>query len=160
AGQNAVSLPAMFLAACLGGVLGAAGAFLLGRRYGMTVIRRFTGQSRPKKGGDEEVRALFRRFGERALMLNRFLWVIRGVVLYGAGAFNLHFGRAMVWTTIGNVLWVSLLMVAGLVTADNWDAAVANYERLAILFGGIALVVLLVGLVWIVWRGRAAKRSD
>ena len=74
----------VFLAALAGSTLGAATAFSLGRRFGVGLVRRMTFRRR-RRGTREKVRRLFLRFGEKILIINRFVPVVRGFFLYCAG---------------------------------------------------------------------------
>lgn len=159
AGQGIVSWPAIFGAAILGGIAGAAIAYVLGRRYGLRAVRRFTGRRRGSRSR-ERLNRLYRRFGERVLLVNRFLPVVRGLLLYGAGAMHLRPRPVMIYTAIGNVAWVALLMAVGLLTGGTWDEIQAAFRSSSRAVGLVAIAGVLAGVAWLVWRQRRARRAD
>jgi len=152
AGQGASSLWLVFLAAFVGSLCGAAIAFFLGRRYGMALARRMA--LGPRDGSRRRVRRLLERFGERVLVANRFVPVVRGLMLYGAGAFRLRPESALFYTALSNVAWLTLLMGTGVATAGSWDEIAATFRRTSALSGGVvaALVVAWAGVT--LWRMR------
>ncbi len=110
AGQGAVTPVAIFAAAVTGSVLGSIAAYHLGRRYGMAVTRRvLPHRRRPSR---RRLQTLFARYGEKLLVINRFLPVVRGVMLYGAGAMKLPLRPVVFYCTLSNLAFISLLMWA------------------------------------------------
>ncbi len=145
AAQGAASPPLVFAAAVTGSALGAAAAYGLGRRYGLALLRRMVRRRRSQ--GRRRSRELFQRFGERVLLVNRFLPVVRGAMLYGAGAMKLRFWPAFLYTNVSNLAFMALLMWVGLLTAGSWPEVLAAAKRYNQLLG---LVVLAAVGVWIV----------
>ncbi len=153
AGQGAVPPAAVFAAAMAGSVLGSIAAYQLGRRYGMAVTRRLT--SRRRQPADRRsLQSLFQRFGEKLLLVNRFLPVIRGVMLYSAGALRLPRRPVFIYCTLSNLAFVSLLMWAGLWTAGSWLEIQAAFRQSNRWLGVAALVAAGAWFVLAWWRRR------
>ena len=155
AGQGALSPAWIAVAALAGSVSGSIVAFVLGRRFGMAImermgLRRLAGQGR-------RARVLLRRFGEPLLVVNRFIPVMRGLLLYSAGALEFRFGRSVFYSAVGSALWVGLLAVAGLWTADSWEEILAVFKRWS---GILALVLGLAAALWIGWGLWRLRRGD
>lgn len=159
AARGAGSLGVLFLCAVVGSVLGAAVAYELGRRYGVAIVPhlRFRRNSRY---GDREVRQLFRHFGDRLLLANRFIPVVRSVVLYGAGALGRRRGRVLWLSGVSSTLWVALLLGVGALTLGTWDQIEARFRQWSHLGAVAALVLVLVGLAFSVWRTKVGRRPD
>ncbi len=153
AGQGAVSPGLVFAAALSGSILGSIAAYQLGNRYGLAVIRRLS-LRRQRAPSRQRVRGLFQRFGEKLLIANRFLPVVRGVLLYGAGALKLRFGPAIFYCTLSNLAFISLLMWVGLWTADSWPEIQAIFRQSNRLIGVTALVLVAVALARMFWQSR------
>ena len=66
--------------------------------------------------------SFFAKYGGKALVLARFVPVVRTFVPLAAGVANYRYRDFLKWNVIGSVLWVILLTVAG------------------VLLGGIALI--------------------
>ena len=154
AGQPAIDVPAwtVFVAAWAGSSLGAAIAFGLGSRFGLRVMRRVV-PWRPS-GARARIRALLVRYGERFLVVNRFVPILRGLMLYGAGAVRLRFAESMAYTAVSNFAWVALLMGTGLLTAGSWDEILASFRHTYQVLGAAFGAGVLAWLAWILWRLR------
>lgn len=159
AGQGAVGWPSIFAAAILGGIAGAAIAYALGRRYGLRAARRFTGRRRGGRSR-ERLNRLYRRFGERVLLVNRFLPVVRGLLLYGAGAMHLRPRPVMIYTAIGNIAWVALLMAVGLATGGTWNEIQAAFRSSSRAIGILTFAAVAIALVVVVWYQARARRAE
>lgn len=157
-GQPAVAVSpwTVFAATVLGGGLGAAVAFLLGRRYGLAFARRVT-PWRPL-GSRQRIRRLLTRFGARFLVVNRFVPFIRGLLLYGAGAMRLRFADALLYTTLSNLLWAGVLMGVGILTAGSWEEILAAFHHTHRVIGAAVAVAVAAWIVFLAGR-RLRRRS-
>ncbi len=155
AGQGAAPPAAIFGAAVAGSVAGSIVAYRLGERYGLAVMRRVSPR---RQGSRKRVLELFQRFGERLLLVNRFLPVVRGVLLYGAGALELRFRPVLFYCTLSNLAFIGLLMWAGLWTAGSWAEIQAGFERSNRLLGVVALAAVAVWLGVSLWRRGIGSR--
>lgn len=96
--------------------------------------------------------AFFDRYGNRALILARFVPVVRTFVTLVAGVGRMPFGRFITYTAIGGVLWACGVTVAGYylgsvpLIRDNVDAVL-------ILIVALSVVPMLVE--WLLHRRRA-----
>ncbi|MDA8017531.1 MAG: VTT domain-containing protein [Thermoanaerobaculia bacterium] len=160
AAQGACDPIVVFAAAFLGCLAGGAVSFRLGARYGDAVLQRVVW--RRQRLAMSRFRALATQRGEAILAVNRFLPVVRSIMLYGAGAFGLDFKKSMAWNAASALAFVSLLFGAGWATAGSWNEIRERFSDMNRLAGGAALAAGLFWLAWMVWRSaqvRAATRS-
>ncbi|MCP3958497.1 MAG: DedA family protein [bacterium] len=157
AGQGAMSPPVAFAAAFSGSVVGSIVAYQLGRRYGLALVRRVSARRQQVSRG--RLRDLFRRFGKKLLMVNRFLPVVRGFLLYGAGALKLPFRPVILYCTVSNLLFVGLLMSLGLWTAGSWTEIQESFQHSNRLIGGAVLAAVAAWAAVTLWRLRRAPQS-
>ena len=96
--------------------------------------------------------AFFDRYGNRALILARFVPVVRTFVTLVAGVGRMPFGRFITYTAIGGVLWA-----CGVTTAGYYLGAVPlirdNVDAVLVLVVVISVVPMLVE--WWLHRRRA-----
>ena len=145
------------VAACLGGsILGAMTAYLAGRRLGHAY---FFLRSEWAKGELAKFERGIRKFGARALAVNRFLPGVRSVFLYGAGIGRLPLRPVLVYSTLSNVLWVGLMAWVGARLGTSWDEVQRVFRRYALVAG--ALFALYVAFTMAAgWRRRRARAAD
>jgi membrane-associated protein len=147
------------LGACCGGLLGAACAFYLGRRLGMPLLARI--EERSSKVPVEKLRRLFATFGEKSLLLNRFLPILRSFMLYAAGASGLRAGPSIFWSAWSNLFFALLLSLIGHNVSASWPEIVALFQTVGRSAGIAALTLLLLGLAArALWRRRTEQRTS
>ena len=161
AAQGAADPATVFGAAVLGCVVGGAVAFQLGSRYGDAVLQRVVW--RRQRATLARFRELAGRRGEGILLVNRFLPVVRSVMLYGAGAFGLDRKKSMAWNAASAIAYASFLFGAGWATAGSWNEIRGRFAELNRAAGVAAVVVAALWIGWTLWRSaqvRAAHQAQ
>ncbi|WP_371493892.1 DedA family protein [Kitasatospora sp. NBC_00374] len=134
-----LSLWQVMLCAAVGAVAGAQLGFLLGRHGGRTALART--RSRRLRSAAARGDALLRRYGYRkAIVLGRFVPVVRTVLSPLAGMLDVPTRTFTVWQIVGGVLWSQSLVLAG-----YWlGAAVPGIDHyLWFLVGAVVVLSLL-----------------
>ncbi len=107
-------------------VAGGAVWYDIGRRLGLARLKRWAAQ-----GGwwltvtpEELDRAegWFRRWGAAAVCIGRTLPGVRGVICLPAGVSRMAFGRFLIWSTLGALIWTTLLVLAGYALQQRFTA--------------------------------------
>jgi membrane-associated protein len=112
AGSLHLSLPWVLLAAAAGALLGAQVGFWIGRRAGQALQAR---AKRPKvAAGMQRAEELFTRYGPaKAIVLARFIPVVRAVLNPVAGALHTPVRTFTFWQVLGGLVWTAGLVLAG-----------------------------------------------
>jgi membrane-associated protein len=112
AGALHLSLPWVLVAAVVGALLGAQVGFLIGRRAGRALLERTTN---PKVShGMRRAEELFARYGPaKAIVLARFIPVVRTMLNPVAGALHTPARTFTVWQVFGGLVWTVGLVLAG-----------------------------------------------
>lgn len=107
-----LSLPLVLLAAASGAVTGAQVGFLLGRRGGTTLVAKV--RNRHLHAGLDRADALFARYGHaKAIVLARFIPVVRTVLNPLAGILAVPTRTFTLWQVIGGLAWSIGITLAG-----------------------------------------------
>lgn len=125
------------LAAIAGGEVG----FLLGRRYGRRLFRM---DSRVfKMRYLVETETFFARWGSLALMLARFVPIVRTYVAPAAGMSTMTHRSFSLWNAVSGFVWAGVLGVAGYVLGSiPWVAKNIEWIMLAIVVTTVAPIVV------------------
>jgi membrane-associated protein len=109
-----LSLPTVLLAAAAGAVTGAEVGYLIGRHAGQPLLVR---PGRPRlEQGVQQARETLDRYGvRRAVVLARFIPVVRTALNPLAGAIGIPLGTFTLWQVIGGLLWSLGITTAGYV---------------------------------------------
>jgi len=95
----------------------------------------------------------FDRYGNRAIVLGRFVPIVRTVITVMAGVARMPFGRYATYTTVGGILWGAGVTVAGYYLG-SFNFVREHIE--AILIGIVAVSFIPVGIE--LWRNRACPQ--
>ncbi|MEM1201919.1 MAG: VTT domain-containing protein [Acidobacteriota bacterium] len=144
----------VFLGAALGGLAGIALSFQIGRRYGTAALERFSTRRMRRLRVGERLRTLLNQHGERILLVNRFMPVVRHVMIYGAGAFGLRRAPSLLFANVSHLAFVAFLGALGLLTAGTWHEIRQGFQDLNRTVG---LAVTAVVIAWLVWRSQATR---
>ena len=149
-----LSLPALLVLAPIAAIAGAQVGFELGRRAGPALFRRQNSRFfRPEYV--ERTAAVFERFGlPRAVIIARFVPVVRTFLNPMAGMIEMPPRRFALWNVVGGLAWTIALVLLG--HGLGHVSAMRKHIELLVL----AVVVLsLLPLVYEVTRHRRGARS-
>ncbi|MBE8524681.1 DedA family protein [Amycolatopsis sp. H6(2020)] len=105
----------------------------------------------------DRTEAWFTRHGGKAVFLGRMVPIFRSLISLPAGVERMGFGRFLVLTTAGSLLWNTAFVVAGYLLGESWSLV----DRYAAVFqyAVLAAVALAIGLfVAVRLRNRPATR--
>jgi membrane protein DedA with SNARE-associated domain len=140
-----------FLAAVTGDILG----YVIGRRGGRPLVRRYGRYVRLTPPRLERVEAFMARQGPKIVVIARFVEGLRqfnGVV---AGMTGMPFHRFVVCNVIGAALWVGCWSSVGYLAGDHLEEITVAAGR----YLGIAAALAVLVLVAFVWRHRRSRRK-
>jgi undecaprenyl-diphosphatase len=157
AGQGEINVVRLIGLAWTAAVAGDVTSFMLGRRLG----REFLVRHGPKVSITEErlekVEGFFDRHGGKAILLGRFVGLVRAIAPFLAGSSGLPFRRFLPYDIIGAGLWSSSLILLGYIFWASFDRVVHYAEQGALALGTV--IVVGAGLTWFVrWIRDDANR--
>ncbi|GAA5512431.1 protein DedA [Deinococcus carri] len=134
--QGSLHLAGVMLAVALGAVIGDSTGYAIGRRFGPGVFRQQNSRFfRPEYV--ERTQAFFEKHGGKALILARFVPVVRTVAPTLAGVGKMPYSRFLLFNVIGGLLWSLSVPLLGYLLGG----LIPNLDRYILLMVG--LVVLL-----------------
>jgi membrane-associated protein len=102
----------------------------------------------------ERTHTFFEKHGGRAVVLARFVPIVRTFAPFVAGIGAMTYMKFLFYNVLGAVLWVGLLLTAGYMLGGlEWVQR--NFEKVVI---GIVIVSVL-PIVWEWWKARQAHRA-
>jgi membrane-associated protein len=151
--QGGLPLAAVMVAAVLGAVLGDAVGYAVGARLGPKLDTRTGGRRADQL---QRARDFMRRHGAPAVLLGRWVPVLRALTPIVAGGSGLPYRRFAAYNVTGGAIWGVAVAVAGYLAA----AAYGKAARVLGLVGvAVVVVVALVGLGAVLIR-RRRRRDD
>jgi len=104
-----VSVPLLMIVAFAGNVVG----YEIGRVVGKPIYERDGRILR--KEYFEKTNAFFDKHGNKALVIGRFVPIVRTFITLVAGASRMDRKRFFTWSAVGAILWVGIVVAAGVV---------------------------------------------
>ncbi len=152
------------IAATIGSVLGAIGLYLLGRVLNAERLERlfdgkFGKMLHLKKEDVEKAEKWFNRHGNKAVLLCRFVPIVRSLISIPAGIAKMSIKSFLPLTILGTFFWNVVLVYLGRLAGDTWGT-VASYVDLYAMIAAVffALVALFIAAIFI--KKRFIKRND
>ena len=147
----------VFAVTWVGNVLSAALVYLIGRHYGRAFFTGRIGRRLLSEKTLQHIEAAYARHGGYGIFLSRLLPVWRGVVPPFAGVARVPAWRALVPIALASALWYGTIIVLVVRLAPTLDQAIAALARVNRALGIAALVLVLVGLLWLRRRRRSQQ---
>ncbi|MEU7582039.1 DedA family protein [Streptomyces sp. NPDC041068] len=158
AGQGVISLFSALLWTTLGSVVGAAALYWIGVLFGRERMHALWAKLPLVKISDlERTEAWFAKHGTKAVLLGRMVPIFRSLISVPAGVERMRLPVFLALTTLGSLVWNSVLVMAGYWLGDQWDAV----ETYVGLLSKVVLVLALAGVAaYVVVRVRSRNRPE
>lgn len=153
-----VALWKIVVVAMLAAVAGDQVGYLLGRRYGRRLFRDDARVLRTDRL--EAAEDFFNRHGSLALVLGRFVPVVRTYVPFAAGTARMRYQHFVGWNVTGAVTWVSLMIAVG-VLLGGIPGIASSIEGVMLLVIAISMLPVAVPAArrWLAAR-RIAREAE
>ncbi|MEU7702745.1 MULTISPECIES: DedA family protein [unclassified Streptomyces] len=122
AGQGVLSLASALFWTTLGSVVGAVALYGLGVLFGRERMHALWGKLPLVKASDlVRTEEWFARHGTKAVLLGRMVPIFRSLISVPAGVERMPLPLFVLLTTVGSLVWNSVLVLAGYWLGDRWD---------------------------------------
>jgi membrane-associated protein len=150
-----ISLPVLMIGAPICAIAGAQVGYLLGVKLGPRLFAREDSRLFKRKHL-EAARRYFDRFGPaKAVVLARFVPVVRTFLNPVAGALDMPAGTFFAWNVVGGLAWTEAIILLGYYVGSSLASSIDKY-----LVPGIAVIVILslLPIILELWRSRRGSR--
>ena len=142
AAEGGVDLPLMLLITWSAAALGDLASFWLGRRLG----RRFLIEHGPRIGVTaprlERVEGFFDRHGGKAILIGRFIGLVRAVAPFLAGSSGMRLRAFLPWSLLGTAAWATTFTLVGYAFHESFASAAHTLTHGALALAVVAAAVL------------------
>jgi membrane protein DedA with SNARE-associated domain len=143
AAEGGVDLPVIIAVAWLAAAMGDLASFALGQRLG----RRFLVARGPRLGITaprlERVEEFFDRHGPKAILVGRFIGIVRAVAPFLAGASGMRLRDFLPWSLLGTFLWATAFTLVGYAFHESFASAAHTLTHAA--FGAAVVAAAVLG---------------
>jgi membrane protein DedA with SNARE-associated domain/uncharacterized tellurite resistance protein B-like protein len=150
---------AVFLVTWISNLLGAAGVYVMARKYGRRLFASPTGRRLLAPRSLALIEREYLRFGIVGIFISRFLPGIRAVVPPFAGLVGLGALRTLVPMGIASGIWYGSIITLAAVLGAEWQRITALIAGVNRTLGIAALVAVAAAAAWYVVRARRRRRE-
>ncbi|MCS6824586.1 MAG: VTT domain-containing protein [Cytophagaceae bacterium] len=154
-GQFKVPVLVLIISVVFTAILGSLFGYFFGMKTGDQFIRKKESVFFKKKYLDA-AEAFFNRYGGRALILGRFLPVIRTFAPIFAGIVKLNFREYIIYNIIGAVLWATSMIIAGYTLVKIFPKAEENIHYMIL---GIIVITWIPVVITYIKERRLQKQK-
>lgn len=140
-----ITVIGVIIASTVGSVIGAVILYLLGRVLSVAKLEKFSESKFGKilgleKADIEKSVNWFDSKGKYAVLFGRFIPIIRSLVSVPAGMAKMAMLSFLILTTIGSLIWNTVLVILGRIAGDSWNV-------IAMYVGGYSDIVLILFMI-------------
>lgn len=147
--QGTLNLPGLMLAVAAGAILGDSVGYAIGRKFGPSVFNR-EGSRLLRPEYVQRTQVFFDRHGSRALILARFVPVVRTVAPTMAGVGGMSYPKFLTYNVIGGLLWALSVPLLGYALGG----LIPNLDRYILLLVGVVVVLSFIPVAMELRRAR------
>lgn len=158
-----LNVPLVILSATLGSLLGAIVLYAIGKILNKErLIKIVSGKVgkilRLKKADIESADKWFDTKGEKCVFFCRFIPIVRSLISIPAGMSEMNIPKFLIYTTIGSLIWNSVLVIVGAIVGENWENIVNIFDTYSTLTLILLIIIFILFIVWF-YKKRAKKQQ-
>ena len=150
------------VAGAVGCNVGSAIAYWIGAKGGRPLVERYGRWVLMSRHDLDRMATFFDKYGSITILIGRMLPVVQTFVAFPAGIAKMPRLRFHVYTTIGSLIWYSILTYVGERLGQAWDTDPRFHEWFH-RFHLVVEIALLLGVIWFVWthwkKSRGARTA-
>ncbi|MFD2629050.1 DedA family protein [Oceanobacillus kapialis] len=158
---TSITVWGVVLAATVGSLIGAVVLYWIGTLLDVEQLEKLTKRwgriLRIKVADIHKADAWFDKYGYWAVLVGRMVPVVRSLISIPAGMSNMKFGRFMLFTVIGTLIWNSILITIGVILGESWNE-ITQYMSVYSSIVYVILAVVVVVLFYLYLKKRKQHR--
>ncbi|MFC3181980.1 DedA family protein [Cypionkella sinensis] len=157
AGSGKISIWVVAISAWCGAVLGDNIAYVIGRKYGRTVVTQYGARFGVTESRYARVEAIFARFGPLMVIAARFVVLLRQMNGLVAGTAGMHWAAFALSNMVGAALWVGFWTTLAYQFGHSADVLPFIGRHIGLLASAL-MALALIGLLVGYWRKHAGPK--
>ena len=150
--KSGLSIPVLFLISTIASLIGLLILYYICRLINEESIYRFVdkhGKWFKLKGKDvKRANDWFKRYGSWAVLLCRFIPVLRVLITISAGINKMNVVQFMTLSLIGTTIWNFALILLGRLLSDSFDALMAGLHT----YSYFMYIIIILAVLYLVYR--------
>lgn len=140
------------IASLLGSLSGAIMLYYIGKIFNKNRLKKIISGKvgkilRLKNSDIDKADKWFDTKGQKTVFFCRFIPLIRSLISIPAGMSEMHMSKFLVYTTIGSLIWNTVLIVIGSIVGNNWTSILSvldTYSKIVVIVMAIVVILFVV----------------
>lgn len=146
----------MLIASTFGAVLGAILLYCIGHCLGLSriekIVDKFGFLLRLDKHDLHNANNWFRKYGYTAVLLCRFIPLIRSLISIPAGISQMSIIPFVMYTVIGTLIWNAVLIYLGMMLGQNWELVLQYFDMYSNVLYALLAVIIIGSIIYLYRR--------
>ncbi|MEH7274505.1 DedA family protein [Neobacillus vireti] len=156
--QTNLTVLGVITASTIGSVFGAVVLYQIGAILDVKklegLIERYGRYLRLKKDDLYRAESWFEKYGIWTVFFCRFIPLIRSLISIPAGMAKMNFWHFISFTTMGTIIWNTVLINLGAGVGENWELIVEKMDQ----YSNLMYILLFILLIFVIGWRRKRKR--
>ena len=150
--HSQMTVPLVIIASTIGAVLGALILYWIGYLLNEERLEKIFNHKLFKilgfkKGDVKKAIRWFDKYRTGAIFYGRCIPVIRSLISIPAGTAKVKLSKFLIYTTLGSLIWNTILVCLGSYMGENWQVIVTIFEEYSLIIAALILIALVYGSV-------------
>lgn len=147
--HSQMNIPLVVVASTIGAVLGAIVLYGIGRIISQERLEKLLDTKAFRMLGfkkDDVQKAInwFDKYGTGAIFYGRCIPVVRSLISIPAGTAKVKMSKFLIYTTLGSLIWNTILVSLGSYMGKNWQVIVTIFEDYSL----VIIVLILIAIIY------------
>ena len=154
----------MIIAATLGSLVGAIVLYYIGKIFNQERLKKIISGKigkvlRLKEKDIEKADEWFDNKGNKTVFFCRFIPIVRSLISIPAGMSEMPIVKFLIYTTVGSLIWNSILIIIGNRVGDNWEEILGIFDKYSHIVAIILIIIFILFIIWF-YGFRKSKKAN
>ena len=151
------------IASTLGSLLGAIVLYYIGKILNKERLKKIIhgkiGKVLRLKASDiDKADHWFDTKGNKTVFFCRFIPIVRSLISIPAGMSEMPMGKFLIYTTVGTMIWNTVLTVLGNKVGENWEDILLIFENYSHIAAVVLVIIFVVGIYYFYHKKQTSKK--
>lgn len=161
---TSLNIALMVVAATLGSLLGAIVLYYIGKILNKERLKKIVSGKvgkvlRLKEKDIDMADHWFDTKGNKTVFFCRFIPIVRSLISIPAGMSEMPMAKFLLYTTVGSVIWNTVLIVIGNRVGENWESILGVFDQYSHIVLILLILIFVLFIVWFYTKKQKKKKA-
>ena len=162
--DSTLNVPGVIIASTIGSVIGAIALYYIGYILNPERLEKLVNSKVGKKlhvnfNDIKKAEKAFDKKGPATVFFCRFIPIVRSLISIPAGMTKMKLPLFLILTTIGSLIWNSVLVILGSIAGDNWTKIAEIFDTYSTITLFVLFIVFVIA-VFIFYKKKSSKKAQ